>query len=111
MHANGRYLQLCHRRYYNIDLLQKNCQDACTSLKGCVGYEYSTIGNHVRNCYLYPSKASFTTCPDGFEFQPKNEIEESGTEMAETVDDLVLDIYGYGQTCFGNMTSKNYFCS
>ena len=70
---------------------QKDCETACTSVDGCLGYQFDM--NELR-CFLFPSKSTFTSCPNGWQH-------EHGTNsvMAETIRDIVGSKDGKQSDC------------
>ena len=61
---------------------KSDCEKACSSFDACLAYTYFEIRF---TCSLYPSKTTFTKCPEGWHY-----MFGSGEDvMAEIVEEIV----------------------
>merc|ERR1719334_1552785 len=105
VYQGGYLLESCEQQGVQSE---KDCEKACTSVDECLGYQYSM--NELR-CFLFPSKSTFTSCPNGWQH-------EHGTNsvMAETIQDIVGSKDGKQSDCnikiyLGYLCRDQFFCN
>ena len=86
--VDGAFPSTCYRR--SISLSQ--CGKICGRASNCVGFTYASNSG---SCHLY---ATDTTCPNGFEHQPRS-------TTAATKDDLVANANS-AWICYGKNSRK-----
>ena len=84
-HSSGIVLESCQREGLQSS---NDCEEACTSLKSCLGYEYYKHDEEDSRCFLFPSKTTFTTCPKEWQYEHgKNSVMAVTTTDLDGVDD------------------------